>query len=604
MDRQIGQILKKNFKLIFHSKTSYFLFFIIPLILFFIFGTLFINNSTYKIDLGLVIINSSTLVDSYHSAIEETGFNVVDLESGENCIKEIKKGILDLCVIFPEKFTNSSEKINVKIIVDNSNENLVPIAKTLLLNSLDRKTKEVKEDYIKSIVDLARELKKNHKSSSDIINKNVIKLNEFGDDLSSIIKNIEDSKDKSKGNKIRELAQKEVNNIQQYIDDNSQYKKKLESISDGLETNLNSSETEELQDEIKDLIKTFGVLEDKHKILYVSNSSLNPNKILVNNTGVENELGDILTKLNLISTKKNDINKDLASNKKYSENLSLILNNVKSTELNFLLEPVFFDIQNAYEIESNSSQVILPKLVAIITLIITLILSSAIIYNEKSSFAFKRNILSNISTGKFIFSNFLFLFILLFLQMAGIVLLFNIFFMQLWNISFLYFLIILIPIISLFILIGILFGIIVNSYIENLISIFFIIFIFLIFGGGFIPLEKLNVTILNLINILNPFIIVKNSLNIILLGDLSFNSFILLIFPFLIWIFILWTFVFLAQSFIMKRAVYHWFNKSFTDVQKSNFGTKKKKKKENVEESKFIKKIKGIKNKIEKKLKI
>ena len=603
MGNQIKQILKKNFKSVFNSKVSYFLFFIIPLLLFFVFGIFFINDDSYNVDIGLVFSNSIILQQTYQKTIEETGFNVVLSNGKDDCIKKIKRGILDLCVVFPKDISSSSQVVNVQIIVDNSNKELQEIAKNLLLNSLNRKTTQIKTEYINSIVVLANKLKNTQNDKISNINSIITDTNILGEDLSKVISQIDSEEKNNQAIKIKKLAEEQKKIISDYISISIDLEDDLNEISSDLSKDLNSSEVSDLKDKIDDIKKNHVVFKSDYNLLYSSSSDINPNTLLSNSTKLF-DFTTITDNLNLVKSRKDSIQKKNYEIKKDEESLEPILNNISSTEINFLVEPIKFEIIDAFDTEnSNASKLILPNLVAIISLIISLILSSSIIFNEKVSFAFQRNILSNISTFKFIFSNYLFLLILLFVQMVGIIFLFNIFFMKIWDLSFLYFIIILIPAISVFILIGILFGTIVKNYIQNVIFMFFLIFIFIIFGGEVIPLEKLDIIAIQIIAILNPYILVKGSLNLILIAEATFYDFLILVGIFIIWIFILTILIMLAQSFIMKRAVYHWLNKSVL-VKEDYYQVDNKQPLKIKPDGRIKKKFKSIREKIEKKLKI
>ena len=573
---KVTTIMKKNLKLILSNKKAYFMIFIVPIILFFIIGGVFYTNSSYNIKIGIVGENNE-IANEYYSSFEEKGFSTFNYTSKEECLLDIEKEQMHMCLSFGENTSDSSiESFDLELHVDNTKGNLIEIGKNVFSNVIDSKTQNLKDNYTKQIFEIFELIKENSYKQKDLV-----------DNISNIVLSFENQIELEEGNVQKALSDEsgKIVNLKQDID---KYILARKNLVEFIEKDLEQIE-EDLNDTLEDLGNESSEYDDfvdiqdefydvSDDIFFLKSEMPEYKKLIdrleqISNSLEENTSTEVpgvfsdLTNLNDMSKERIDEALDIINK------IEEISKSLPQESLAALANPINLEVIDYYSssnINSKNSQITnnLHIILSIVISFLATILTSTFIYTERFSDAYLRNIMSTVSSLKFISGNFLSLFIILYAQIFVVVLIFNMFYMKLWNINFAYLLFSLIFIISCFIFIGMFIGLISNNLNSNFITSFFVLFLMFIFSNSVVPLEVFSQKFIDLLYLLNPYLVSQEVIRKIFLSELTLNAFFLLVTNLIQWIIGLFLVCLFLQSFDMKKISFFLFSRLLIKVKK------------------------------------
>ena len=235
-------IIKKNLKLILSTKKSFFMIFLVPLILFFIIGGVFYTNSTYTIKIGVLNENDNPLINDYIQNFENQGFTILNYTNKTKCLSSIEDEISQMCLIFNqnENSTNELESLDLALYVDNTKKELVDIGKNIFSNVVDTKTQKLKDDYTKQIFEIFT-----------LIRNNSVQQKGLVENISNVVKSFESEISQNEGD-IKATLKQESSKILTLKEDVDEYILARKTLVDFIENELDDI-GDKLNDTVEDL---------------------------------------------------------------------------------------------------------------------------------------------------------------------------------------------------------------------------------------------------------------------------------------------------------------------------------------------------------------
>ena len=569
-------IIKKNLKLILSTKKSFFMIFLVPLILFFIIGGVFYTNSTYTIKIGVLNENDNPLINDYIQNFENQGFTILNYTNKTKCLSSIEDEISQMCLIFNqnENSTNELESLDLALYVDNTKKELVDIGKNIFSNVVDTKTQKLKDDYTKQIFEIFT-----------LIRNNSVQQKGLVENISNVVKSFESEISQNEGD-IKATLKQESSKILTLKEDVDEYilarktlvdfiENELDDIGDKLNDTVEDLENETGYSDVKSIRNSFqDVSSDisflksempEYKALIEKLENISKN-LDTDNTEDTSAFFNDLNELNAISKQRVD---DVLNTVSKIENIS---SRLPKESLMALANPINLEVIDIYplNISSENSQITsnLHIILSIVISLLATILASTFIYSERHNDAHIRNIMSTVSAFKFALGNFISLFLILYLQIFICIFLFNMFYMKLWTSNFGYLLLLLVFVVSCFTLIGMFVGLISNNLNTNFILNFFILFVMFIFSGSVVPLEFFSQKFIETLYNLNPYLVSQEIIRKILLSEITFSVFFNLILSIVEWIVFLFLLCLILQSFDMKKLTFFLFSRTLVKIKK------------------------------------
>ena len=481
---KLAYIFMKNIKLLIRSKTSALIFFFGPLLIVFLVALAFNTSTLYDLNIAVHSDSYSELSESVISSLSDSQYNVIKLESFDDCIDAVKFSDFHVCLVFPADMAvdNTVENI-IQIYVDNSRLNIANLISSQVGTKVSIEASALSEELVTTILTTLDTTNTKVAESDNTLNK-LISSNKdqksFSSSLSSDLEDIDFSYSTYSTSEIDE----EISDIK-----DSQ--------------NLSSSVFNSLNSLIDDFESSYNTLENT---IESANSDL---------TSVSSSISSLDSDLSSDTTNLESIDSNL-------ETISLSIEEITITSVESIVSPIKTSIE---PISFTNSYLfyILPSLLVLLVMFVTLLMSATNIIGEKTSRAYFRNFITPTNELYFMVGEYLSNIFVLFLQtmiMMGVLFyFFNDLGWHLFAITGLSLLIIG----TFFILLGMLIGYMFNSKEGVVLGTVSVALILLFFSNTIIPLETLSSYTRELLQY-NPFIIGETILRNILLFNTGLST--------------------------------------------------------------------------------
>ncbi len=468
-------LLKKNFKLLVRSKSSALIVLLGPLLIIGLVGAAFNTTNFYNINIGTYSGYYNEMSLDILDGLEDKNFNVLKVNTKEDCISKIKKSELHVCAVLPDDMQIGGE---VKFFVDKTRMNLVWVIIDSLSSKISTKTTELSEQLTSVVLGTLDETRS--------------KISEKEEALKGAI-----------------ISNLDVNNE---IGNFSSGLKKLD-----LEYSTKDLGISNIKSELGSAISSAGADTGTFKDVYEAISDTE-NK----SYSLAGKFSDARKNVDVMVTGVDDMKKSVSGSlytmHQIASTLSSIMGKINAMEhheAGTIAAPIKTSIEPIISEKTHLSNMF-PTLVVLIIMFIGILLSSTLVVREKTSASYFRNFITPTGDGMFMFGDYLTNFVILFLQMIVVFLVSLIFFKEalysvLFNTS-----IVLIVVISVFVVLGMFIGQIFNSEETNTLGAISIASIFLFFSSTVLPLETLPASIRSVAN-LNPFVIGEGMLKEVML---------------------------------------------------------------------------------------
>jgi len=459
------EIIKKNFRLLTRSKSSALIVLLGPLLLILLISMAFNTTSLYDIKIGTYSGAYSELSNDIVEKLNQDEFNVVMINSQDECINSIKSNDLHVCAVFPDNLGVNSDE-SIQFYVDQSRMNLVYI----IINSISTKVSVTSTELSTALTN----------TLLNSINTADTKISE----MSGIVKQLSVDLEEVKEN---------VGDVQTVLSD----------ISNG--TNVTSLND---QADLLNLTGDAGVLVNSYRSLV--------NSILSETEDSNSSLNDAGLKLEAQIKNVKDVKNDLSK-------ISNTFNSIEVKEVSKIVSPISTEIKPISS-ESTHFDYTFPALLVIVLLFSGLLVSSTMILEEKESKAFFRNFITPTPNFMFVIGNYLSNLLVVLSQVIVIFIVLYLFSKAMISQDMITNLIIIIVLTaSVFILLGMLIGYLFKSGETANLAVISLACILLFFSNTILPLETLPLTIRSVAGY-NPFIIGVDALKEILLFKAPLNA--------------------------------------------------------------------------------
>ena len=459
----------------------------------------FNTSSLYDIKIGTYSGAYSDLSNSIMDKLNKDEFNVIKINSMEECVNSIKSNDIHVCAVFPDNLDVNSEK-SIEFYVDKSRMNLV----YLIINSISTKVSTKSEELSTA---LTSTLLNSINNADTKLNEMYGKVAMLSIDLKEIKSNV-DSARISAGN-LNETAN-------------------ITSLSDKADELNLTGDAGELIGSYRSLTNS---LVSKLKTARDSVSTL---------SGSSLKLEAQITNAKEISDTFSTINDEF--------------NSIEIKEVSKIVSPISTEIKPISS-DSTHFDYTFPALLVIVLLFSGLLVASTTIIEEKESKAFFRNFITPTSNALFVIGNYLSNLLITISQIVVIFMALYIFSDAVIPYEIISNLVIIILLTgSVFILLGMLIGYLFKSGETANLAVISLACILLFFSNTILPLEALPLAIRSIAGY-NPFILGVDALKEILLFKAPLANIAVQFYTLLIYIVVLIILIFLVRESSKRRYI-------------------------------------------------
>jgi ABC-type multidrug transport system permease subunit len=490
------QLLLKNFKILFRSKTATAAIFFGPIILVLLLGAAFNTAQLHGLKLAAYSPEQNNLSEEITNKLSSQ-FEIIKAASEQSCIEGVKSNEWHVCFVFPSNFSVEGNS-TVDFYVNPTNINLVQTIVNIISVRVGEKSEEIRVALIESVMQKANAIESeltDHDGTIELLRKNIDSITSsmqaIEQKLASI--NLDVSSSQSKVTSLNTSLNK-IRDANDKILDASNVSQEVEDASEDIDKAVNSSITliNELNTSINDTV-------DK------------VSKAKASSDYAKTEISAIKIKLGQMQTDLKNLEDSLV---KVRENAK----DIRAYSSSQIAQPITTDIHQI-TMEKSYLELILPFLIALLLLFGGVFLGSSIIVSEKSSKAYFRNFILPINRGMFVFSSYLTAIITILFQ-VGILFAVLAFVIKVPISGPLILMIFLLS--SVFVLMGMAIGYASRTAETSVLITIVVILFILFFSNLVLPLE--TISYLKQVALYNPLTMATDSLKGISLLGLGFSS--------------------------------------------------------------------------------
>jgi len=477
-------LISKNLKLLIRSKTSALVFIFGPLLITFLVALAFNTSTLFDLNVAVYSDSYSTLSDSITQNLSSTQYNVLKLDTEEDCIDAVKFGDFQVCLVFPPNMALDNSANNViKIYVDNSRLNIANLISSQISSKVTVEASALSADIVTQIL-----------TTLDTANTETVQSQE---QLTSLFTS-------------NSALQSSISSISSSLNNlDFTYSTANASAIDDEITNLQTSKN--LSDEA---VATLEDLVGGMKSAYAGAIS----KLDTAKSSVEDSKSSI-------SSLSASAQADKQRLDTVQENINIVMQSidgVKITNVANIVAPLRTSIE---PLSSSNSYLlyILPTILILLIMFVSLLMSSSAIITEKTSRAFFRNSITPTSSLLMLVGEYLSNLCILMFQVGAILSVLFYFFNDLGVNAFVLAGITLLVIGTFFIFLGMLIGYLFNTKQTVTLAAISTGIVLLFFSNTILPLETLSKSSRAIVSY-NPFVIGEGLLKKILLFSLNITG--------------------------------------------------------------------------------
>jgi ABC-type multidrug transport system permease subunit len=488
---RLYQIIIKNLKILVRSKSSALVIILGPLVIIALVGMAFSGAGSYDISIGTFSEGYSELSNGIIDDLVDDGYFVKKINTTEDCRDSVKKGEVNLCLVFsPNMVVDQTSNNQISFYVDYSRVNLV---------------------Y--SVMDGINQVL--------IENADAISL-----DMTNVL--LEQT------NKARGELEGKDGVLASLIDHNKIMRDKITRAAATFEDkDLNSSTANLGFDELKDKMDEVSVYLDGEGVsltLSGYNEMFDLYTVAKEDT---TDYIDLAVKFQLENAKTAGylgelgplVDKDayeLPKLRGSMERAKVSLSNIQVTSAEDVVSPIKTNIEPVVSEESHLNT-IFPTFLTLVIIFVCIMLGSTLVLNEKSTRAHFRNFISPTRDSVFLLGTYLTCLLIVAVQVAIIFLVSSIFLNESMISGLGSTLYPLFLLTTLFILVGIVIGYLFNSSETAMLAALFIVSASLLFSNTVLPLETIP-GYLKTILVMNPFVIGEGILRGLVIFNLGLSD--------------------------------------------------------------------------------
>ncbi|MFW6282601.1 MAG: ABC transporter permease [Minisyncoccales bacterium] len=364
MIRNFFSCVEKDFKVFGRSKISAVITVAVPLLIVLLISMAFSSGSFHGIKIGTYSPEESELTQSIINNFEKEGYIINEYGSVSDCENSVKKERTQICVAFPENFSEQGSYDSIDFYVDESRMNIAYTLIEKIKSEISTKSSSLSYEMVE---DLVEGLDKTKKSLLEYQEK----IETMQDEMDSI----------SDSAYMISSSSPDYNTL---IDSLNEAKEILDGMNSSAEVDDTKSEIDRALLEIEDI-------QEKSSSLDSSASD------------ISSETEQVIARLNDLDKKISDISEELES--------------IRVTEIEKIVNPIKTEI---YSVSGDSKNIdyLFPTLLALMVMFSGIVLSSILVIKEKKSRARFRNFITPTSNLTFILAMYFSAIIILFFQFS------------------------------------------------------------------------------------------------------------------------------------------------------------------------------------------
>lgn len=406
----------KNFKVLFRLKTSLLAIIFGPLLVIFLIGFAFNSPSTIQISVGYHAPDNSTLTLDFIDTMEENGYLLKSFPDNQSCTRELEHGLIHTCIVFPANFTIEKDKVNmITFFVDKSRVNLVYNVIEGVSEQIGIKSEELSKS-------LTEKLTSTLTSTGTVIDSNIGSLIKIKKDVASSSTDAQDIRDDLSAidldSDLVEIdADEEIDSVEYTV------ASILDQVRDAEEfaaTNLSNSAVDEIFDDLVDDIIDLQN-ESDHALdelrAAISSASASLDEVAGKLDTAKEKTASSKDSINKLQDKLQSIASDIDDVKVSLESASRDISTIEITSSDQIVNPITTRIETVSS-ESNQLMILFPYVLMLIIMFVGLMLSSTLVVVEKKSRASFRVFTTPTRDEYFILTTFITAFIIVAVQLA------------------------------------------------------------------------------------------------------------------------------------------------------------------------------------------
>lgn len=503
--RALWLLTKKNIKLLLRSKSSALIVIFAPLILILILGFSYNTTNNYALKIGVYSTAFSDDVNSFITLLQEKDFEIVKYDTNiENCVRDMKSGLIHTCISLPESFQIEDNSAKEAVFyTDPSRVNLVWVIENTVKEKFGSKSQEISAGLAQDLIDNINEAKTKvdqEKSSVSSIKENTAAISATIASGQEALSSIDLT--------VPATEYDETSLIAISADLNSSISS-LKSVSQSLGTSNQTS--------AKNAVESVGTKLSSALDLINSNTS-NSVATLINNlkTDLSSSKQKMTSASNILGSSKltfdqavTQVNSQLTSLDGVNSNLNVISSQLagnKVTDSKIISSPLNTRIETVSQ-EGTYFNYLFSVLLVLVIMFASLPLGTTLVMMEKNSPAFFRNFFLPIRKSTFIAATYFTNIIFIIIQIA-IIMLISLFFLKDAVSSLPAAALILFLAASVFTFLGMAVGYLFRSEETGMLASISLGSLILFLSGVIIPIESVSPA-LRQITALNPFVLAE-----------------------------------------------------------------------------------------------
>lgn len=391
-------IISKNLKLLIRSKTSALIVILAPLLLILLVGLAFDNTNTFGLTIGVHAKAFGPQLNRFLDQLAEQDFRIIRYDREQECVEDIKAGITNTCIVFPENLAfETNEQKEVIFYVDHSKINLVWMIMDTLNVHFGSSAREISKNLtgvLISKLDDSRQQLEGRQEALTSVKSHTESTATTAQQITASLGALDLSYNEGA---LPLSAAKEMlvlirDTLSEKLDD---AKKNVSSVKSGV-----SGDELELQ-----LDSAITNIEIAKKFINAENQSLTHLGVLLGD--VQRELENIKTRLAAADTaRQSSVEALTATQQRMGQSMEQLagiestinsiigeINSIKVTNPEAIAEPIVTDIRPV-SAQQTYLNYLFPSLIVLVVMFIALLLGSTMVMMEKHSPAFFRNFIT------------------------------------------------------------------------------------------------------------------------------------------------------------------------------------------------------------------
>ncbi|MFH1249296.1 MAG: ABC transporter permease [archaeon] len=386
--KNLIELIKKNFILLFRNKTSTVIFILGPMAIVLLLGMAFNTADLYGLKIGTYSQSYNNLSEDLLAKLSEQ-FTITKSPSAERCIDGVKLNEWHVCLVFPPEFKITGNN-TIEFYVNPIHLNLVYIVTNMISSKVSKESDEISTMLVDTILQRINVIKIEVDKEEPIINdiknslsKAKISISKISSEFSSLDVtfnssnlNIQSINEKIEGIKFEiESINDANNNVTDPIS-----KANIQSAYDSIQTNLSSldSEVENLSDSVNEITSK---LDNVARVKNSASSDFEASSL---------ELSQSLAKIASLQE----------SIKRIKEQLAISINSAT------IVKPINTNIK-AVTTDSKHTGIIFPLLIVLLLMFGGIFLGASLVISEKTSRAYFRNLTIPVQRVTFVLASYI-----------------------------------------------------------------------------------------------------------------------------------------------------------------------------------------------------